>query len=307
MQVVDLESESNRLKALVYGKSGTGKTSFGASAPRPLILLNELQAKPHVLAAARRLGRTVPDVLHMETTQDYRDVLRATYGPRDQPFAVRDLKGAVTFQMDPWPETLVLDSLTEACELISNEIREQSPPRTGKDGLPVDSERYWNVFFDRGSKLIRAFRDVDMNVLFLCLLDDRQVGEGDDAHRWVGPALAMRRLPGVVAAAVNVVGVTYRRLVGDGSKGDRGLEYGVATVGPEWMETKPLRPLRDYEVTDFSSWVARMSGEIAPPAPAPMTSVADAATAGAPAPEVKVDEPARKAPARKRSADGGAS
>jgi hypothetical protein len=158
---------------------------------------------------------------------------------------------------------VVLDSLTDACDLVSQEIREQSPPKMGKDGLPVDSERYWNVLADRASKLIRAFRDLPLNVVFLCLLDERvnKDDQGVELSRWVGPQLPMRKMPNVVQAAVNVVGVTYRRRAKVAAKsGTRAMEYGIATSGPDWMQLKPFPPLREYEVTDFASWCKRIHG-----------------------------------------------
>lgn len=256
MEVIDWNApaEHRRLKALVYGKSGTGKTGFGVSAPNPLILLNERQAIPHIIGAARRLKRDIPPTIMMSCVEDYRDVVRAFHGDRAKTFRIMR-EDKVVYESVTWPDSVVLDSLTEACELIAAEIRDQSPPKIGKDGLPVDSERYWNVFQDRASKLIRSFRDVDLHVLFLCLLDDRTIGEGDDAHRWVGPQLSMRRLPGVVQAAVNVVGITSRRLGKDGNP-----IYLIKTQGPDYVETKPFPPLRKDEVMDFSSWVKRVNG-----------------------------------------------
>lgn len=264
MRVMEANESAYRwLKAMVYGKSGTGKTSFGVSAPNPLILLSERQGVPHIRAAAIRLGIATPatvsawvakHVLVMEELEDYRCVVKALHGDRTKPFAVRNGADDVVFQLDVWPDSIVLDSVTDVCEMISLEIREQSPPKTGKDGLPVDSERYWNVLLDRAQKLIRAFRDVDANVLFLCLQDDRTTGEGDDAVRWVGPQLPMRKLPGALMAAVNVVGITYRQMKASVA------EYGIRTVGPSYVDAKPFPPLLPHEVTDFASWCKRING-----------------------------------------------
>lgn len=274
MRVIDANepADKRRLKALVYGKSGTGKTNFGVSAPNPLILLSEQQAVPHIRAAAKRLGKPMPPVIVMEELSDYRRVLLALKADRTKPFVVRDDDGDPAFEMPEFPETVVLDSVTDACELISQEIREQSPPKVGKDGLPVDSERYWNVLMDRAVKLIRAFRDVDANVLFLCLLDERVTGEGDDQVRWVGPQMPMRKLPGALQAAVNVVGVTYRKL-----GKDKTSVFGISTFGPDYMELKPFPPLRPAEVTDFTSWCERINGiDDGSVAPEPMTDVTNA-------------------------------
>ena len=291
MRVIDDNEPTERrwLKALVYGKSGTGKTTFGVSAPRALILLSEKQAVPHIRAAAKRLNRPMPTVLVMESLDDYRAVIKALHADRSKPFVVRNSADDAVLTMNEWPESIVLDSVTDACELISLEIREQSPPKIGKDGLPVDSERYWNVLMDRAQKLIRAFRDVDANVLFLCLLDERTTGEGDDITRWVGPQLPMRKLPGAVMAAVNVVGVTYRQP----GKQAGTQEYGIRTHGPNYVELKPFPPLLAHEVTDFTSWCNRINGQDdGQRAPAPADAVDEPKVEAKP-----VDKPAEKSTA----------
>lgn len=286
MKTIDIETQSaseRYLKVLIYGQSGTGKTNLGVSAPNPLIALSEQQAVPHIRAAAKRMGRKMPMVIVIETLDDYRCLLAALRGDKAKPFVVKDNAGSVVLQSDVWPDSVVMDSLTDACQLVSDEIREQSPQKVGKDGLPIDSERYWNVLQDRTMKLIRAFRDLPLNVVFLCLLDERiqKDDDGKELSRWVGPQLMMRKLPNVVQAAVNVVGVTYRKVgAKDKASGERAIEYGVATHGPDWMQLKPFPPLRPYEVTDISSWCARVNGvdDGAKP-PAPMDGVEDATAA----------------------------
>lgn len=280
MKAIDFGAEESKtLKALVYGKPGSGKTNIGVSAPNPLILLNEQQALQNIKSAAKRLGRPVPATLAVESLDDYRAVVTAFKGDRNKPFQVLDGHGKVALEMATWPESVVMDSVSEAMELVSEEIRRQSPPKIGKDGLPVDSERYWNVLKDRGSKLIRAYRDLPVHVLFLALLSDKETGEGEEKSRWVGPLMPMKALPTVLMAAVNVVGITYRKrgdeVVEVGKKADgkpildRPMVYGIATTGYDYMELKPYPPLRPYEVTDFSSWVRRVNddddGSTSPP------------------------------------------
>lgn len=288
------------LKALIYGEPGSGKTNFGVSAKKPLILLSEQQAVANVRDAAKRMGRPCPPTLVMDRLDDYRHVLRALHGDPSKPFVVQDDQGAVILKLDEWPETVVLDSITDIAKMVGAEIREQSPPKTGKDGLPIDSERYWQVLADRTEKLIRAFRDVPRHVLFLALLADKEIGEGDEKSRWVGPQMPMKAMPNVLMAAVNVVGITYRtrskEVVIDPvtKKPSRPMVYGIATTGPDHMKTKPYPPLRDAEVTDFTSWIDRINGiDDGKAAPPPMDSSA-VVTAEDAAQAAKVDEPAAK-------------
>jgi len=263
--------ETTYVKALIYGKPGTGKTTMGVSAPKPLILLSERQGMTHILQAAREFGHRPIGVLFMSDLADYRAVLRtlilATRNPamRSGPFIVKGSEGETLFESDEWPETIVLDSVTDACRLVDAQIMAESPPKLGKDNLPVNSERYWSVLRDRCEKLIRGFRDIDFHVLYLCLEDDRTIGEGEEAERKVGPALPMRSLPDTIAAAVNVVGVMSRRI--QRGEGEAKIDYIVRTVGPQWYLLKPFRPLRDTEVPNFSEWIRRITNPEAIPVP----------------------------------------
>lgn len=265
MQQIDLNEEATYFKALIYGKPGTGKTSFACTAPRPLILLSERQGIVHIKAAARRLRlASPPQVMFMESIEDYRHVGKAlTLGTKDPtlkkgPFVVKDDLGAVIYQHAEWPETVVFDSFTDACKLIEDDINRISPPKIGKDGLPVPSERYWSALKERIEKLIRFYRDIDFHLLFLCLEDDRMQGEGDDAFRVCGPAVPMRALPGALAASVNVVGIMTREILTGGEKAKIG--FGVRTIGPSYCLLKPFRPLDDMEKPDFGLWLAKIAG-----------------------------------------------
>lgn len=289
MERIDDKAEERHLKALIYGNPGTGKTSFGVTAPEPLVLLSERQGMTHVRGAAQRLGMAVPRTLYMQRAQDYRDVLRTLRQPPAKDFVVRDQDGKEVARFDGWwPRSVVLDSITDAHKLFADEVQAQSPPKAGKDGLPVLPERYWGVLIDRCEKLIRAFRDLPLHVVFLALLaDDRKDDDDDEESAKVGPMLATKGLRGAMAAAVNVVGVTYRRpkrnKEGGQEKHDGQVvyEFGVLTYGAGYMLTKPLRPLRDREVPDFASWVARVyeGAQAAPEVPEYVEGAEKGATA----------------------------
>ncbi len=243
------------------GPGGTGKTGMGVSAPRPLILLSERQGFPHIKQAAKRLGKPVPPVLLVEEAEDYRDALRALHGSKDKPFVVRSKAGELHMELPPeqWPQTVVLDSLSDACNVLVREIRKQSPQRKGRDGLPVDATKFWGVLIDRAEALMHGFRDLPLNVVFLCLMRDstKEDEDGKILSREIAPKLATRGMSQALCAAVNVMGYTYRTL--DKQKRP---QYGVLTQGPEGMLTKPCAPLLPREVPDLTSWFARMSGEL---------------------------------------------
>lgn len=283
-RIDDAESELF-INALVYGKSGTGKTSFGVSAPDPLVLLSERQGLISAKAAAKRAGLPVPTVMHMETIQDYQNVLRALHGDRSLPFRIYEPEwengkqvGHTLVHEGSWPKSVVLDSLTDVARLIIEDIRRIAPPKKGQDGLPVDSQRFWNVLEDRLRRVVVAFRDVPMHTLFLCLLDDREIEtDNDGKRRWVGPSLPMRKIPEIVGAACNVVASSYKREVRTQNPQTRRIDvieqFGVMLSGPECYMLKRLLPLRQVEIPNFTHWVSVVTGSVAPDAvAAPLAS-----------------------------------
>lgn len=278
MKEITNDREERFIKAAIYGPPGTGKTSFGVTSPNPLILLSERQGLPHIKAAAARLGIATPRTLFMDSLGDYRAVIRGLMGCAGKPtLTIVNEKGAVLFT-GAYPSTVVIDSLSDACRLVSEEVMADAPPQKASDGLDKVSERHWAALRDRSEKLIRAFRNVPAHVLFLCLADDKTTGEGDQQTRTVTPSLTMRALPGFLCASVNVVGITTREIGKDRDEnGDRAIEFGVRTMGPSYFMLKPYRPLRDSEVPNFSSWVERLMASWDAHEAAQATAAADAA------------------------------
>lgn len=253
-------------KMLVYGKPGTGKTTLGVTAPKPLFLLSERQGYRSVKDAARRLGIPTPPSIWVETLEDVRNVLRALYHEHDEPIAValRQVLGASDETEEkiarlPYlrPETIVTDSVTDFFTLIGQDIERTTGKIIGKDGLEVKHDRYWGVLRDRSEALIRSFRDLPYHILFLALLSDREVGEGDEKSREVQPACAMKALPSALVAAVNLCGImSVREVASQDEEGELTYQHQrwVRFAGPGWMTTKMMRPLRDVEVPHVGAW-----------------------------------------------------
>jgi hypothetical protein len=251
----------------------------------------------------------MPAVLYMQAAEDYKLVLRALRSPKDKPFAVRDAAGNPFFELAEWPQTVVIDSLTDVCRLLIEEIRRQSPQKTGRDGLPSDSERFWNTLGDRFVAFVKYYRDVPMHVLFLCLQDDRMVGEGAEAQRVVRPALAMRKFADELCAAVNLMAVTYRTIQNASNARERKPAYGIMTVGPEYVMTKPYSVLRPVETPNFTDWINRIRGAVtdvkpAPPPPSALSGAGGSGTASAFDNEPEAPEPTPPPAERKAEGDG---
>lgn len=275
-KLADLNSHTPYLKAGIMGPSGSGKSSLGATAPRPLILLSEKQGKDPAVARARALGLPDPTIVEVDCLQDYRDCIKGFHGDRSKPFRWVTQDGAVLLEMDPWPESVVIDSLTDACELVEEAIRKDAPPKKGEDGLDTFSQRHWNELKRRCQRLIRAFRDLDANVLFLSLVDEKTTETSDGVTtRSIVPQLPMRKLPDILMQATNVCGYMQRKVVRDenggvvreetpdGENGNMVLAVQVITNAPSYVKVKPCTALDDIEVPDFTSWVERYREHVA--------------------------------------------
>ena len=254
MKLAD-ETSQTTLNVLAYGDSGTGKTTLGVSAPSPLILLSETQGMASIKQAAKRQGLPVPRVVIVEEWGDYLTIwetLMKSAGSETVNIAGVEMA---------YPETVVIDSLTDAGNLLWEEIDKIAPPADGKDGLPARGMRSWGAAKDRFEKMLLCYRDLPTHVLFLALRDDKDADEESGKSRSTNPMLPVRSLASRVAAAVNLIAVTTRsskKSRDPSKKGSYDTIYEVKTVGPEYMLTKEYEPLKHTEAPDFSDWVRRV-------------------------------------------------
>lgn len=299
-KVLDDAHASTNFNVLIFGPTGSGKSSFGATAPKPLVLLSEAQGRVSVKQRARMVGRpNDPRVIYMERLQDYRDVAAALHGPKDQPFRIRwteiiekrakrDENGAIVRDEKSgrpviedvvvqeagvtefegwWPETVVLDSLTDAASLLRNEIEKDHPlPKDSKTGMRTFTLQHWGILKDRGIRLIRAFRDVPVHTIFLAQIQTKLIETSDGRKtRIVGPEMPGKSLQVPLVQAVNLAGISERQAPDfdrrASKKGDLPVRWQIRCVGREEEQVKPSRPLHDIEVPDFSEWLKRLDLE----------------------------------------------
>ena len=136
-----------KLKMLVYGNPGVGKTYLSCTMPKPLIVLTEGDvSKPTILAVQKKLKIKL-DIVEISKTTELEDVF--SY-----------LKAFPT----KW-DSVVLDSLSDINrmkmgEVLSNSIAARATHEP--DILEIDD---WNRLDAWSRRMIRDFRDLPMNVL----------------------------------------------------------------------------------------------------------------------------------------------
>lgn len=262
MKRLDDDPNEQYLKIGLTGDSGSGKTWLGTTAPKPLVLIWERQAKASIEASCAARGIEKPMMILIESIGDCGNVLRAIHGDQAKPCVVRERYYDPKTKTNPvrevmrlphWPETLVIDSLTDACAMMRAELLREAPPKVdGESGLPDESFAHRRTILDRCTQLIRAFRNVPAHVVFLCLKAEKKIyrARKEVGRRWVAD-LPDKDLAARYMAACNIVGVPYIR------SGHRG----VALDADDWMGCKAFPPLRSFEVPDLSEWIARIHGD----------------------------------------------
>ncbi len=160
----DIET-SEMVKSLIFGPPGTGKTLLSCLAPKPLVInceggllcLDKFKHHPEV--------RDI-DVMTPKTIKDIQEVWDDLY------------ENKLTY------ETVILDSLSEIQKMSLDEILEDPKRKGDKDDATLKDYSKNTVQI---RKLVRAFRDLDINVVMTCL--DMESKDEHDGTLRIMPAL----------------------------------------------------------------------------------------------------------------------
>lgn len=233
---LNLEALSDRKETanvLVYGDSGTGKTTFAATAPRPILWL---EAEGGTASIADKKGI---DIAKVVTLADYREGLRYLQSPSGQQY-----------------ETVVIDSITEAAAGILGEVmKEVAAADAGRDEFaPLFSE--WGKVTGVMRAILRAYRDIDANVIFTALT--RSDTDELTGRTKVGPRLT----PAVASDAISFMDAVVYLAANTPKKGEVGAkgieadEDGLTVVyngllKPTGKYQAKLRSPKGSEAPDF--------------------------------------------------------
>lgn len=147
MEIKTFSPTSHKIKAVIYGASGSGKTYFAATAPNPIFA----SAEGGLLSTLKHKKKIDP-VKYVSITklEDLRDLLAYLK------------KGEHKF------ETVVIDSITEINEIIKDGIEK-------KRGAQMQLKD-WGDLAKAIKAVLRGFRDLDMHVIFIA----QEKSEKDD-------------------------------------------------------------------------------------------------------------------------------
>lgn len=195
LQVTPVQERSSYYNILLYGDSGTGKTTLAGSADavpsmRPVLFID-------IEGGTESLKHSYPEV----------DTVRVTTWKEMQ-----SLYDAL-YDGDHGYNTVVLDSLTEIQKFNMYDIMHgvvQKRPDLDPD---IPSMREWGKNLEQIRKMVRGFRDLEMHTIFTALA--RSDKDSKTGITSVKPSLS-GKLADEIAAFLDVVGYYYVKQMGDG-------------------------------------------------------------------------------------------
>lgn len=174
----ELTGVKKRLKLLVYGRAGVGKTCFGASFPKPLILLAEPKLLPDLFrdGVKKNQGKVIKVV-------SYDDML----------LAVEYLKRIKGHEY----QSVILDSMTE----MQKKHMDSLLARENKNVPTID---LWGESTNETRRMVREITELPLHVLFVCSIREDKDEETGRMHAMPG---LTGRMAGEISHYVDILGL----------------------------------------------------------------------------------------------------
>lgn len=168
MQIVKFKPQDHFIKALIFWKPGSGKTTFASTAPKPIFLSAE--------AGLLSIADKAPDAIIVKTLKD-----------------LQDAHDYLKTQKHDY-QTVIIDSITEINEIIKAEIERKNNRAIRRDD--------WGEVSTKIKRVIRDFRDLPMHCIFLA---QESIERDEDTVVRIYPSLNGKSAT-EIAAACDVVG-----------------------------------------------------------------------------------------------------
>jgi phage nucleotide-binding protein len=228
---------------LVYGRSGTGKTTFSATFPKPALLIDIREKGTDSVSNVEGL-----DVIQVDTWEEFEEVY--WYVKQDKKY-----------------KSVIIDQVSQLQDLCMEGVLKAE----GKD---VMSQRLWGSISGLMKTWLLNYRDLIDDGINICFLaHDRTTDSDSDSEDQIDPSVGPRLMPsvaGTLNGSVKAIGCTYIReslLEGETRK----VEYGMR-LGPHAYYTTKLRVPPGFNVPEsvfnptYDRIMKLMSGEVSKPA-----------------------------------------
>lgn len=222
-KITPVSSLETNLVMMVYGRSGTGKTNFGATFPRPILFIDTNERGTETIRQEEDI-----DVVRVTTWSELDELY----------WALRENKTEVEYK------SIVIDQVTNLQDIGMAEIL-----RKGRKGADETfTQRNWGQLGGLLKGMISNFRELSDTYNILLIAHERVYDGGDDEQEAIEPSIGARVMPSVgsfLDGAVDAIGSTFirERYETEGKEEVRYVDY-CMRIGPHaFYSTKIRRPV----------------------------------------------------------------
>lgn len=206
------------LSMLVYGRSGTGKTAFGSTFPKPMLLLDVRDRGTDTIANIEGI-----DYMSVESWDDLEQVYWYLQ------------RGASKYK------SVVIDQISQLQDVAMSKVRQDE----GLTEHDVISKRAWGQISGLLKTWLFNYRDLtDLGLHVLFIAHERTNDAEETDGEMINPNVGARLMPSVASAvngAVNVIGCTFIREVYDEEDlNKKEIQY-CMRIGPHALYTTKIR------------------------------------------------------------------
>lgn len=216
--VSDVESP---LTAVLYGRSGTGKTHLSSTFPKPLLLLDVRERGTKTISNVD--GVDVRNVVHWSgIEQGYWFLRKAKHKYK----------------------TVVIDQCSSMQDLCMDGVREED----GKDPDDLITKAMWGSISGKMKQWLLAYRDLQERGMNVCFIAHERADASDEAEDQIDPSVGPRVMPSVSSflnGLVDVIGNTFirERFKNVDGKRTRFIDYSLRIGAHGYYTTKVRHPV----------------------------------------------------------------
>ena len=219
-KITPISESVGSLSLLIYGKSGTGKTAFSATLPKPILLLDIREKGTDTIASVEGIDRLAIDSWgEFEEAHIYLKSGEHKY------------------------KSVVLDQVSTLQDLAMEKVRADENMKSAD----LISKRNWGQISGMMKTWLFAYRDLTEDDLHVCFIaHDRSQGGEETLDDQIDPTIGPRLMPSVASGlngAVDMIGNTFIRErfeKDDDKKKIRLVEYAMR-IGPHAYYTSKIR------------------------------------------------------------------